>query len=179
MIGMARATEIRIREADSHDREAFQQLMLEAYKEYERLLSAAKWEKYQEEMRRSVEGDGPAARLVAEMDGEMVGCVQLYTSSEAAYGLPEIGIHAPIIRFLSVLPKARGRGVATALIAESARRSLQLGSSTLYLHTTDMMESAIRLYERLGFERSCDKDFWNGETLVKSYRLRVKETVIR
>jgi GNAT superfamily N-acetyltransferase len=76
------------------------------------------------------------------------------------------------------LPKARGFGIATELIKESARRSLHLGASTLYLHTTDMMDSAIRLYERLGFERAYDKDMRNGDTLVKSYRLTLKEIAI-
>jgi len=38
-----------------------------------------------------------------------------------------------------------------------------------------MMDSAVRLYERLGFERAFDKEFHNGTVLVKSYRLALNE----
>lgn len=118
------------------------------------------------------------ARIVAVLEGRIVGSVQLFTSSEAAYGLPNLNIHTPIIRLLAVAPQARGKGIATALIKESVRRSLELGAETLHLHTSDMMESAVRLYERLGFERAQDKDFYNGQTLVKSFRLHLQESAI-
>jgi ribosomal protein S18 acetylase RimI-like enzyme len=36
-----------------------------------------------------------------------------------------------------------------------------------------MMDSAVRLYERLGFERARDKEFMSGEVLVKSYFLQL------
>lgn len=41
-----------------------------------------------------------------------------------------------------------------------------------------MMESAVRLYERLGFERAYDKEFHNGTVLVKSYRLKLSDAVL-
>ncbi len=34
----------------------------------------------------------------------------------------------------------------------------------------------MRLYERLGFERAYDKEFYAGDLLVKSYRLHLNRT---
>ncbi|GED52315.1 GNAT family N-acetyltransferase [Brevibacillus borstelensis] len=175
---MGGSSPIRVRVAAPGDREAIQKLLVEAYEEYEHLLPEGRWEEYREELRESAADDRPLARIVAEYDGEIVGAVQLYMSAKEAYGLPELQIDTPIIRYLSVLPKARGKGVATELIKESVRRSRKLGASALHLHTTDIMASAISLYERLGFERAPEKDIQSGPTLVKSYRLPIKEASI-
>jgi ribosomal protein S18 acetylase RimI-like enzyme len=40
------------------------------------------------------------------------------------------------------------------------------------LHTTDLMQAAVRLYERLGFERAHDLDFEPAPGIIaKGYRL--------
>lgn len=175
---LGNSKEIQIREATELDREAIQNLMLEAYQQYETILPGDKWEPYRESIKASVYGEGPAARIIALIDGEIVGSVQLFLSSETAYGAPELGINSPIIRLLAVSPTARGKGIATELIKESVRHTISLGATVLHLHTSDMMASAVKLYERLGFERAFDKDIMNGETLVKSYRLQLQETAI-
>lgn len=167
----------RIREARDSDREAIRKVLLDAYRQYEQVLSPVRWEEYRKNIAASVEAAGPKARLVAELDGEIVGSALLFDSSLAAYG-HDIGIESPIIRLLAVSPAARGRGIATALIRECARKALEWGEETLHLHTSDMMASAVRLYERLGFERAYDKEFHNGETLVKSYRLHLRKTAL-
>ncbi|NEW08372.1 GNAT family N-acetyltransferase [Paenibacillus sp. SYP-B3998] len=171
-------SEIRIREANERDREAIQTLLLEAYGQYEAVFPAGGWDAYKASILASVDGEGPKARIIVEFEGEIVGSSLLFLSSEVAYGLPELEIHSPIIRLIAVSPKVRGRGIATELIKESARRALELGAATLHLHTSDMMASAVKLYEYLGFERAFDKDIQKGETLVKSYRLNLKETAI-
>jgi GNAT superfamily N-acetyltransferase len=175
---MGNASEIVIREATELDRESIQTLLVDAYQQYNVTLPPERWEQYRQNIIASVNGDGPAARIVAVYKDEIVGSVLLFLSSEAAYGAPELEIHSPILRLLAVSPKARGLGVGTTLIQEVARRSLVLGASTLHLHTSDMMAAAVKLYERLGFERAFDKDIQNGELLVKSYKLHLKEAVI-
>lgn len=64
------------------------------------------------------------------------------------------------------------------MIQEAARRSIQLGATTLNLHTSDMMASAVKLYERLGFERAYDTDIYNGESLVKGYRIELPGSLL-
>lgn len=173
---MGLVSSIIIREAEERDQEAILSLMLEAYGEYEQAMPRDRWIEYAQSIKESVYRDGPTARIIAELNGEIVGSVQLFLSSETAYGRPELGIHSPIIRLLATSPKVRGKGVATELIKESARRTVLLGAETLHLHTSDVMASAVRLYEHLGFERAYDKEMLNGEILVKCYRLQLKET---
>ncbi|MFE5323069.1 GNAT family N-acetyltransferase [Paenibacillus sp. NPDC056579] len=169
---------ITIRDAGAADEEAVRQLMLGAYEQYAAVLPPARWEAYRESIASSAHGDGPIARIVAEIEGEIVGSVQLFDSSLAAYGRPELDIRSPIIRLLSVSPQSRGLGIATELIKESVRRCLALKASALHLHTSDMMQSAVRLYERLGFERAADKDIRNGDALIKGYRLLLNESIL-
>ena len=168
---MPNVKEIIIREARDTEREEIAEVLLDAYSQYSTELPEAFWEEYRNSIRDSVYGDGPCARIVAEMDQKIVGSVLLFLSSEAAYGKPELGIHSPIIRLLAVSPSARGLGIATLLIQEAAQRSIGLGASTLNLHTSDMMASAVKLYERLGFERAYETDIMNGDKRVKGFCL--------
>jgi GNAT superfamily N-acetyltransferase len=167
-----------IRHAELSDRDATLAVLLDAYGQYEQVLPEQRWIEYKESIVASVDEAATKERLVAELDGEVVGSVFLFDSSEAAYGRPDLNIHSPIIRLLAVSKKARGYGVATDLIRASAKLALDSGAETLHLHTSDMMDSAVRLYERLGFERAYDKDIMNGETLVKSYWLPLKEAAL-
>lgn len=167
-----------IRNAELADCDATREVLMDAYSQYEQVLPEPLWNQYKESILASVDGAATKARLVAVLDGEVVGSVFLFDSSEAAYGLPDLHIHSPIIRLLAVSKKARGYGVATELIRASAKLARDWGAETLHLHTSDMMDSAVRLYERLGFERAFDKDLMNGETLVKSYRLQLREAAL-
>ncbi|HBS47514.1 MAG TPA: GNAT family N-acetyltransferase, partial [Paenibacillus sp.] len=63
------------------------------------------------------------------------------------------------------------------LIHEAASRSRELGATTLNLHTSEMMASAIKLYYRLGFKRAYETDLMNGETLVQGFRLDLQTSV--
>ncbi|WP_223065946.1 GNAT family N-acetyltransferase [Paenibacillus caui] len=168
---MAYGHEVTIRDAEEKDRPQIEKLLLEAYQQYEEVMPAPRWTEYRESIRESVYREGPAARIIAELHGEIVGSVLMFLSSEEAYGRPELDIHAPIIRLLATSPRVRGKGIATRLIQESIRRAVSLGGERLHLHTSDLMSSAIRLYEYLGFERTPEKEMYNGEVLVKCYSL--------
>lgn len=170
---MGEKTKLVVREAEERDRDAISRLTLLAYAEYEPQLAAAgRWQAYAEELRASAYEGEPIARIVAETEeGEIVGSLLLFADSASAYGAPELAIRSPIVRFLAVSPDARGQGVATTLLRESIRRAKERGAESLYLHTNDMMASAIRLYERFGFRRVEDKDISLGETLIKCYAL--------
>jgi ribosomal protein S18 acetylase RimI-like enzyme len=78
------------------------------------------------------------------------------------------------IRLLAVAPAARARGVGKALARDCIERARALGRSSVVLHTTRAMETAWRMYEQLGFRRSPDLDFRQGELEVFGFELPLR-----
>jgi ribosomal protein S18 acetylase RimI-like enzyme len=74
---------------------------------------------------------------------------------------------------LAVTPAARGRGVGKALVELCVRRSRELGFAGVRMSSMDLMTSAHRVYERIGFVRSPEDD-WSPEPGVHllAYHLR-------
>ena len=88
------------------------------------------------------------SRLAVE-DGAVVGYVLAYVfeSDTAARGWREVSLGQ-----IGVLPEARGRGVASAVIAEVLRIAADRDCRTASLGVdTDNVTGALRLYEALGF----------------------------
>jgi ribosomal protein S18 acetylase RimI-like enzyme len=63
------------------------------------------------------------------------------------------------IRLLAVAPVTRGRGIGEALVAECIRRARERGCQRLVLSTRPTMASAQRLYARIGFVRTPERDW--------------------
>lgn len=70
------------------------------------------------------------------------------------------------IRMLGVDPGARGRGVARALLDACFDEARSSGKRRMSLHTTERMQAAQAMYERLGFERAPDRVFPDGFVLL-------------
>ncbi|GAA1157008.1 hypothetical protein GCM10009664_25960 [Kitasatospora gansuensis] len=80
----------------------------------------------------------------------------------AVGGTPFADIAAPHegeIRMLAVSGAARGRGVGEGLVRASMARSRELGLTGMAFSTRPSMTSAHRLYERLGFLRTPERDW--------------------
>ena len=58
------------------------------------------------------------------------------------------------IRSMAVLPFARGQGIAVQLLKVVESFAVSGHAECLFLSTTPFLTSAIRLYERFGFQRS-------------------------
>ena len=94
--------------------------------------------------------------LVAELDGELAGCVTFVAGGPMSeIDDPE----AASIRMLAVTPEHHGRGVGEALVRAGIDRARAAGRARLRLHTQRDMTAAQRLYERLGFARDPGSDF--------------------
>jgi GNAT superfamily N-acetyltransferase len=63
------------------------------------------------------------------------------------------------VRGMAVLPSVRGKGVGETLLRAVEAFASEHGHTILLLTTTPFLDSAIRLYERLGFSRTA-----SGET---------------
>ncbi len=94
---------------------------------------------------------------VAELDGEIAATVTYVPrpgpfaewSDPAAAG----------IRMLAVAPAFQRRGIGEALVRACLDRARADGQQRVYLHTTQWMTDAQRLYLRMGFERAPDLDW--------------------
>ena len=157
------------------EKENVRRLLVESYKQYEHDYSNSEnWQEYLSHIRASVDNPDVDQILVAKSDQHILGTLQLFQSSEKAYGRPELQISFPIIRLLAVHPEARGRGIAQELLKAGVHYAKSKGASALYLHSSDQMSKAIRLYEWLGFKRDQSKEFMNNDhILVKCFRLDI------
>lgn len=87
--------------------------------------------------------------VVAELDDQIVGAVGYVGPDKPKpdFFAPEW----PIIRFMSVIPMARGHGIGQALLDECIRLARRDNTKLIALHTTPVMEAAQHLYRRAGF----------------------------
>jgi GNAT superfamily N-acetyltransferase len=88
--------------------------------------------------------------IVAELDRQIVGAVAYIGPGrpKADFFKPEW----PIMRMLVVAPSARGLGVGRALVDECLRRARRDGATEFALHTSELMQVALPMYQRMGFE---------------------------
>ncbi|NGN69539.1 GNAT family N-acetyltransferase [Streptomyces sp. A7024] len=93
--------------------------------------------------------------------GELLGSVT-YAAPGSPYA--ELGADGTAeFRMLAVARAGRGRGVGEALVRACLDRARQQGATRVALSTLDIMTTAHRLYERLGFRRTPERD-WNPRT---------------
>lgn len=114
---------------------------------------------YLEELRDVAKRAAAARVLVATADGEVLGSVTF-----AAAGNPMAEVAGPTeaeIRMLAVAPRARRRGAGEALVRACLAHARDTdGCSAVVLSTQPTMHTAHRIYERLGFVRTPERD-WN------------------
>ena len=166
------ASELTIRDARDDDRPRIAELTMSAYGEYATIMTPESWRMLEGALRQSLADDSGVTRIVAELDGALVGSAALYEPGVDAYGALAASARWPEVRLVAVAHSARGRGIAHALVSECVRRAKASGASSLGLHTSRSMSAAMRLYKRMGFVRDPSSDFQPpGAELVEGYRL--------
>ena len=168
--------DITVRAAHTAEHAQISRLTLDAYRQYATLMAPSAWAALEQAVHVSLADDTGVTRIVAEVDGVIVGSAALYAPDAAAYGALASPTSWPEVRLVAVAPTARGRGIARALVDECVRRARLAGATTLGLHTSRTMRDAIRLYERMGFVRDPERDFQPpGAELVEGYLLRLDD----
>ena len=163
-----------IRDARPGDSAAILAVTLAAYEQYAAALPPPLWAMYRQNIQATLADVRPAAQIVAEEAGALVGTVLLYPAGTAMAnpGGTPVTLACPEVRLLAVPPAARGKGVARRLMDECIQRARAAGAPALTLHTADIMAVAMRLYERMGFGRAPELDFSPAPGITaKGYRL--------
>ncbi|MFI0355471.1 GNAT family N-acetyltransferase [Actinomadura sp. 9N407] len=114
-----------------------------------------------------------AELLVAEVGGEIAGAVA-YCPPDSPYA-ELAGPDEAEFRMLAVLERARGTGVGRALVQACVQRAREAGLAALRLSTQSNMHTAHRMYERMGFTRTPERD-WSP---VPGLGLMTYELVLR
>ena len=76
-------------------------------------------------------------------------------------------------RLLAVDPLTRGQGIGKLLTNECIRKAKAKKLYQVIIHTTMAMQTAWKMYEGLGFKRSEDLDFNQGDLPVFGFRLKL------
>ncbi|WP_380285471.1 GNAT family N-acetyltransferase [Kitasatospora purpeofusca] len=100
------------------------------------------------------------AELLVAVDaahGTVLGCVTFAVGGTewADIATPEEGE----IRMLATAAAARGRGAGEALVRAALARSRELGLAGMAFSTQPEMTTAHRIYERVGFRRTPERDW--------------------
>jgi len=162
-----------IREAMENELPYIREQRVKAYVEHTAKIPEGHWLA----LKQSILSEGDTLpgveRIVAEIDGKIEGSVVLFPANIDAYEGNVDVLNYPEIRMLAVSPEMRGKGVASALVAECIQRAKAKGYLAIGLHTGEFMETAMKLYESMGFERLPQYDFEpaNDGIIVKAYRL--------
>ncbi|RZB14941.1 GNAT family N-acetyltransferase [Streptomyces sp. F001] len=149
--------DITIRQAVPDEYELIGEITAQAYLQ-DGLLDFGESDEYLVELK-DVAKRAAADVLVAVADGHVLGGVTFVPS-----GGPMADIAGPgeaEIRMLAVAQEARGRGAGEALVRTcTARARATDGCTRIVLSTQRTMHTAHRIYERLGFVRTPERD-WN------------------
>ncbi|KFF99963.1 acetyltransferase [Streptomyces scabiei] len=123
------------------------------------LLDFGESDVYLGELRDVAKRAAEADVLVALADGRVLGGVTFVPAGGPMADIAAAG--EAEIRMLAVAPEARGRGVGEALVRACVERARTVeGCVRVVLSTQRTMRAAHRIYERLGFTRTPERD-WN------------------
>lgn len=119
-----------------------------------------------------------ATVLVATANDRLVGGVTYVEDRDNPYA-EFTDDDAAGIRMLAVAPDAQGLGVGAALVAACLDRAGLDGRRLVVLHTITDMAAASRLYDRLGFRRTPERD-WKPQphVLLHGYEMPVGTAVV-
>lgn len=122
----------------------------------------------------------PAVRVLVAVSSsrQLLGGI-VYFGDMREYGAGGIAtreLNASGIRLLGVRPEMRGQGVGRALAIACIELAREQRHGQVILHTTQAMQIAWRMYERLGFQRSADLDFMQEALPVYGFRLTFSQS---
>ena len=126
---------------------------------------------------RDVAGRVAGAEVFVAVDGDdrVLGGVTYVPDRASPYAEFDIE-HAAGVRMLAVHPAFQGQGIGEALTLECIDLARRQGRKELILHSGLSMKAAHQIYEKLGFERDPNLDWWPTPSIeLLGYRMHLEE----
>lgn len=165
-----------IRHAQTEEFAAIGQLMVDVYSQLDGFPKPNEQPAYYQLLRNIGEltkKPGTELLVAVSFDGHIAGAV-VYFSDMQYYGSGGIATrekNAAGFRLLAVDTSARGKGIGKALTLACIQQAKEQQLSQVIIHSTKTMQTAWKMYEAIGFKRSADLDFMQGELPVFGFRL--------
>jgi len=145
------------------DLSALMALSNQAYGEYATVLTPDNWDKMHQDLN-DVERLAQLLRKsrgIACFDGaQLVGMAFLVPHGHPTHIYPA---HWSYISLVGVHPAYRGQGIAERLTVSCIGQARALGEPVVALHSSEIMGTARKLYERLGFKQVRELDIIYGK----------------
>jgi len=111
--------------------------------------------------------------VAVDFDEQIKGAVVYYGDMKyyGSGGSATLELNTAGFRFLAVDPLTRRQGIGQALVKECIRKAGETKRTQMIIHSTLAMQAAWKIYDHLGFKRSEDLDFLQGELPVFGFRL--------
>ncbi|AUD02132.1 GNAT family N-acetyltransferase [Spirosoma pollinicola] len=154
------------RRANPADAPNIVRLTLRAYHDYKAVLAPADWTKMETNLAQEhlfVELLDKAAAFVCEIGNQLAGVIFLMPSGNPTTIFPADWSY---IRLLGVDPDYRGLGIGRRLTEHCIHYAQITGEIGVALHTSEFMNDARKMYEKLGFKQEkelapiYDKRYW-------------------
>ena len=165
-----------IRLAQPKEYQAIGQLMVQVYSSLEGFPQPDEHPTYYHKLAHVGElaqKDGIDLLVAVNEDGAIGGAV-VYFHDITLYGARGVADHeenAGAFRLLAVDPATRGQGLGRQLIQACLNTAKETGKSQVVIHSTQAMQVAWGMYERLGFVRAQSLDFDQNGFPIFGFRL--------
>lgn len=165
----------KIRNAHGNEYPAIGKLMVHAYSNLEGFIKPHEHPQYYEMLANVGEltkKPGTEILVAIAPEGLLAGAVVYFNDMQyyASGGTATMEKNSAGFRLLAVADEARGQGVGKLLTLECIRKAKDHGLRQVIIHTTLAMKNAWSMYERIGFKRSEDLDFMQGQMKVFGFR---------
>lgn len=166
---------ISLRNALVSEHASIGKLMVHAYSSLEGFIKPSDHPGYYEMLKNVGEltnKPGTEILVAVTSDNKLAGAVVYFNDMQyyASGGTATKEKNAAGFRLLAVSDEMRGQGIGKLLTLECIRKAKENKLNQLIIHTTLAMQNAWAMYERIGFKRSEDLDFQQGEMKVFGFR---------
>lgn len=144
---------LKYREANADDLEGLRQLGKISYEEFSGVLSSENWKilsailESEENVLHLIE---ISKIFICEINSDIIGMIYFIPKGNPTELYQSDWCY---IRFLGVDPKYRGFGIGKELVNSCLRYAKKTREKTIALHTSEFMNHARIMYEKIGFKR--------------------------